>query len=472
MLKLKNSYSQLPERFFQRILPQEFKNPSLIKFNDDLAASLGIDLGRIDQKEMDLLFSGQKLFESSDPIALAYAGHQFGHFVPELGDGRAHLLGDINGFDIQLKGSGPTKFSRRGDGLSALGPVIREYIVSEAMYHLGVPTTRALAAVRTGDSIMRESLVPGGIFTRVAPGHIRVGTFQYFQARQDLEALALLLEYSINKYYPEINKLNDQSDKALEFIASVCEAQSTLVANWISLGFIHGVMNTDNFTIGGFTLDFGPCAFVDEYKHDKVFSSIDRNGRYSFENQTEIAQWNILRLAEALLPLIDAKQEIAIKKVQSILQPLLSNFEKKKWIQLSKKLGIKNFKTSDVVLIETFLNYLEEKQLDFTMSFRNLSELHQGDYSSYEKTSELIAFVEKWKERVINVDELNHINPLYIPRNHQVESAIQNAYNGDYKKFDEMVEVSKNPFRVNLELNKYSLPPKASERVQKTFCGT
>lgn len=472
MFKLENSYSKLPERFFQRVSPKNFSDPKLIKFNYELARELGMEVDELSLHELAFLCSGQKLFDGSEPIAMAYAAHQFGHFVPELGDGRAHLLGELKGRDIQLKGSGQTQFSRNGDGLSSLGPVIREYIVSEAMFNLGVPTTRALAAVSTGEKVLREYAEPGGIFTRVAPSHIRVGTFQYFQVRQDIEALEILLDYSINRHYPKILKSKDTSVRALEFLASVCEAQSSLIAKWMSLGFIHGVMNTDNFSIGGFSLDFGPCAFMDEFKNNKVFSSIDRNGRYAYSNQTEIGQWNILRLAETLIPLIDNNQDVAIKKMQKTLEPLLANFDRKKWEHLSMKLGIKNFKQSDIPLIKMFLDFLEIESLDFTMSFRNLPNLYIGESDFFPNTPALDQFLFEWKKRVDDISKLNLINPLYIARNHQVENAIQAALTGDYKIFNEMNEVLTKPFTENSKLNQYSLPPKPEQRVHKTFCGT
>ncbi len=296
MISFNNSYSKLPDIFYERVKPASFSGPKLLMFNEDLAKELKIDFESSTEERLAQVFSGQELLEGSEPLAQAYAAHQFGHFVPQLGDGRAHLLGETQGLDIQLKGSGQTRFSRRGDGRSALGPVVREYIVSEAMHALGVPTTRALAAVLTGEQVYRGEQEPGGVFTRVASSHLRVGTFQYFMAREDKESLRILMNYAIDRHYPDLSSEEDESKKALQFLKEVGKRQAELIAHWMSLGFIHGVMNTDNFSVAGITIDFGPCAFMDEFRENKVFSSIDKNGRYAYSNQIAIGQWNILRL--------------------------------------------------------------------------------------------------------------------------------------------------------------------------------
>lgn len=470
-MKLQNSYLQLPENFYQEIKPTSFSNASLIKFNDELAKEIGLEISDQDKEELVAYFSGQKLIEGSRPAALAYAAHQFGHFVPQLGDGRAHLLGDSNGFDLQLKGSGQTAFSRRGDGRSALGPVIREYIVSEAMHALGVKTTRALAAVRTNEKVYREYDEPGGVFTRVAPGHIRVGTFQYFAAREDSESLELLLNYATQKYYPSLKDL-DLKQKALDFLVEVTMAQADLVASWMSLGFIHGVMNTDNFTVGGFTLDYGPCAFMDEYKFYKVFSSIDRNARYAYGNQIPIAQWNILRLAECLIPFIDKDDEKAVALIEKELEAPMELFIQRRWEKMAKKFGLKFSGDKERKCMQQFLDYLETNSLDFTLSFRELKNFLEGKEHNLTVTKELEEFQNSWNECESDTSYLDQVNPLYIPRNHMVEKAIQAVNKGDDELFHTMVEVLKNPYTKQDEFHYFAQAPLASERVTKTFCGT
>ncbi len=472
MINFKNTYSKLPERFFERVNPAKFKNPSLISFNYKLAYELGINADGVSEDELALIFSGQKILDGMESISTAYAAHQFGHFVPQLGDGRAHLLGEVNGFDIQLKGSGQSRFSRNGDGRSALGPVIREYLVSEAMFYLGVPTTRALCAVTSGEDVYRSEVEPGGIFTRIAPSHIRVGTFQYFASRNDLEGLKILLDYSIKRHYPELNEIEDESLKSLKFIQAVAEAQAKLVSKWMALGFIHGVMNTDNFSIAGFTIDFGPCAFMDEYKENKVFSSIDRNARYAYNNQINIAQWNLLRLAECLLPLIDNDNDISISKVEEMFPAISKKFEKEYLKSMGEKFGINNPIETDKIIITEFLNYLEEEELDFTLGYRKIKDLYNGDTSFYPNVFKLEKFLEIWKTRVSDVSNLDLINPLYIPRNHQIERAIVKARKGDYKIFNDLKELLQNPFTENIQYSEYAIPPKPEERVTQTFCGT
>lgn len=466
----KNSYTGLPERFYARVKPESFKSPSLMMFNRELADDLNSELNKLSDDELAMIFSGQEFLEGSDPIAQAYAGFQFGHPNPQLGDGRAHLLGQIAGQDIQLKGSGRTPFSRRGDGRSALGPVIREYIVSEAMNALGIPTTRALAAVRTGEHVLRQfGKEPGGVFTRVANSHLRVGTFQYFSMREDFEGLEKLLDYTIKLHYPH---LENDSDKALKLLIELTKKQSELIAHWTSVGFIHGVMNTDNFSVAGITIDFGPCAFLDEFNYNKVFSSIDERGRYSFFNQLPIAQWNLLRFADTLLPFIHSDQEKAIKMVQESLTPEFDSMETNRWIYLAKKIGITNYTDADQVLIQSFLDYLEKEKLDFTLSFRNLPELYNNQSNFYPETAELIQFKEQWKNRVTDVSELNSINPLYIPRNHQIKLAIDESYEGNNERFFQLVELLKNPYMTNEKLDHFKIPPMIGERVKQTFCGT
>lgn len=470
--KLENTYAELPDSFYAKVLPANFKDPRLIIFNHELADQLGFNFENFTEQDLANIFSGQTLLEGSTPIAQAYAGFQFGHPNPQLGDGRAHLLGEKSGHDIQLKGSGQTPFSRRGDGRSALGPVLREYIVSEAMHTLGVPTTRALCAVTTGEEVLRQfGSEPGGVFTRVASSHIRVGTFQYFSFKNDIESILKLLDYTVQRHYPGLGNLSPK-EKSIGLIKALIHKQSDLIAKWSALGFIHGVMNTDNFSVAGISIDFGPCAFMDEFKFHKVFSSIDQQGRYSYFNQVPIAQWNILRLADCLLPLIDDEVEKAAKIVEDEIKELMPLFHEKRIRAFGEKLGIIDYQPEDENLIINFLNYLENHSLDFTLAFRNLPNLYNGDFNFYPDDPELFNFLDNWKTRVKIVDNLNEINPLYIPRNHQIEKAIELAYTGDFSHFHKLHEVLKNPFNEQKAAEEFSLSPTKEERVYQTFCGT
>ncbi|MBD64748.1 MAG: hypothetical protein CME62_06050 [Halobacteriovoraceae bacterium] len=471
-INFNNTYSSLPEQFYERINPEHFAAPKLIVFNQKLATELNIGWQETTDQELAEIFSGNKILPGSEPLAQAYAGFQFGNLVPQLGDGRAHLLGEVAGFDIQLKGSGQTRFSRRGDGRSALGPVLREYIVSEAMHVLGVPTTRSLCAVSTGEEVYRQDgPEPGGILTRVAKSHIRVGTFQYFAFKNDLESLEALLNYTIDRHYPELAAKN-KKDQALGLIDKLIELQSDLIAQWTSLGFIHGVMNTDNFSMAGITIDYGPCAFLDEFKFDKVFSSIDRHGRYSFFNQVPIAKWNIFRLAECFIPFIDENTDQAIALLEKNLGEPLEFFDFKRMKALAKKMGISDYQTSDEKLVTQFLEYLEKESLDFTLAFRELKNLYHSPSDFFPKSQEFDEFQSLWKNRVKNVDELDQINPLYIPRNHLIQKAIDEAYTGNFDFFHRLNEVLTHPFSEKTECEEFALPPKPSERVYQTFCGT
>lgn len=472
MFKLENSYLKLPEKFYQKVKPARFVLPKLVSFNYALAGEVGLDLQGLKADELVQVFSGQTLAENSCPIALAYAGFQFGHPVPQLGDGRAHLLGESSGFDIQLKGSGRTPFSRGGDGKSALGPVLREYIVSEAMHHLGVPTTRALCALRSGEDVLRQDgSEPGGIFTRVAESHIRVGTFQYFSFKEDYESVEILLNYTVERHYPELKDL-PTGQKALGLVKVLTDKQSSLISKWSGLGFIHGVMNTDNFSLAGITIDYGPCAFMDEFSFQKVFSSIDVQGRYSFFNQVAVAKWNLLRFAESLLPLINNQSEKAISLIEEEVVPLFEAFEQKRFRVFAKKLGLTPFQNSDEKIVIQFLKYLEDNALDFTRSFYHLPDLFAGDESFYKQGTELTNFVEVWKKRVVTLPDLQLINPLYIPRNHLVQKAIDNAYNGDDTYFHSLNQVLRRPFEKQNGVEEFAAPAKAHERVYQTFCGT
>ncbi|MFA7554015.1 MAG: YdiU family protein [Spongiibacteraceae bacterium] len=487
MLNFDNSYSRLPERFFAKVNPEQFSKPELIAFNRELAKdTLGLDLESLSDEALADLFTGQMIPEGATPIAMAYAGHQFGNFSHQLGDGRAILLGEIvspqgQRFDIQLKGAGRTPFSRGGDGKAALGPVIREYILSEAMHALGVPTTRALAATTTGDKILREQILPGGVVTRVAASHIRVGTFEFFSARSDFDALETLANYCINRHYPFIAMpADDDADSAfniyLEFLQAVAHAQACMVAKWMSLGFIHGVMNTDNMSISGETIDYGPCAFMDNYAADRVFSSIDRQGRYAYNNQIPIAKWNLIRLANCLLPLIHEDEAQAVKMTQESLDSYFDIYEQE-WLEaMTKKIGIFKPMEEDRKLIDLWLNLLAAEDLDFSLSFRALSDPH----SELKNNPRLESFYTAWQERLNNqtqdfdesIELMNSVNPVFIPRNHQVERAIEAALQGDFSVFNEMNECLKSPYQEQPRFAAYRLAPKPEERVAATFCGT
>ena len=487
MINFDNTYINLPTNFYHKSYSQKFKNPKLIAYNKDLADELGIDLSSLSEKDLAQIFSGQLTPEGAQPIALAYAGHQFGHFVPQLGDGRALLLGEVlnsdnQRFDIQLKGSGPTYYSRRGDGLSSLGPVIREYILSEAMSYLGVPTTRSLAAVETGEEVYRQEVLPGGVFTRVASSHIRVGTFQFFAAQGDFESIRELADYTINRHYSYLLTQHSNRNIYLRFIEEVAEKQSHLVSKWMSLGFIHGVMNTDNMSIVGETLDFGPCAFMDNYSYSKVFSSIDAQGRYAYNNQTSVAKWNLYRFAECLVPLVDSNIDKAIKLIEETVNGLTHIYNEKTVNQLIKKIGLFEIINTekDEELVLTFLEYLQENELDFTLSFRKLSLSICDPEVTFLKTDLYEKFEVVWRQRleiqgktnteVVNL--MNSVNPVFIPRNHQVENAIKAALNGDYSIFNEMNECLKKPFKDRERFNKFKKAPLPEEEVNATFCGT
>ncbi len=472
MTPFQHSYAELPEHFFAVAEPAGFTAPELIAWNAPLAAELGIEALGEDPGQLAAWFSGSEPVPGARPIAQAYAGHQFGQFTPQLGDGRAALLGEVvdaqdRRWDIQLKGGGRTPFSRGGDGKSSLGPVIREYLLSEAMYALGVPTTRALAAVATGEKVFRNHLEPGGVFTRVASSHVRIGTFAYFAARNDREAVQTLADYVIQRHYPQAA---GQPKPMLALYKAVIERQAALVAHWMSLGFIHGVMNTDNTSLSGETIDYGPCAFMDEYRFGKVFSSIDRGGRYAYGNQPSILHWNLARLAECLL-LVDEDLEAFQQALNSVPDRFGTHFEPR----MRAKLGLTGVHDGDQALLEQFLEHLETNELDFTLSFRALGErVHASD------TSRFGEWETRWRERlekqVGDADEvrarLNAVNPLYIPRNHQVERAIQAAFQGDYSVFHELNEVLKRPFDEQDSFAAYAQAPQPEERITATFCGT
>ena len=481
-MKLSNSYIGLPEEFYQQINPTPVKSPSLLIFNDELANSLNIELTEDDKLNF---FSGNKIPKDSIPVALNYSGHQFGNFVHQLGDGRAILLGEVRNknesYDIQLKGSGQTKFSRQGDGRSALGPVLREYILSEAMYHLGIPTTRSLAAVATGEHVVRDSFEPGGILTRVAKSHLRVGTFEYFASRQQWEDLKLLADFAIQKHFPEIRETDNHY---LELLKKVASNQSILIANWMSVGFIHGVMNTDNFTISGETIDYGPCAFLDEYHPGKVFSSIDQSGRYAYGNQPSISSWNLASLAGCLIAFIDKDSDKANELATEVLENYSIDTNQRILDLMCKKIGLDGSKKNNQEILRNLLKLMMDNESDFTITFRSLSDilLNNSDnfLAQFHQKNEVSGWINNWKSALNlenkNVGEiisnLNNTNPMYIPRNHQVQKAIEESYLGNLKVLEEMLEVLKNPFQENVSLSHYSEAPSEQQRVTQTFCGT
>ena len=480
MIPFSNTYSQLPERFYERVIPTAAPNPTLIEVNDELATELGIDPLWLRTEEGLAVLSGQEIAEGSEPLAQAYSGHQFGGFSPQLGDGRACLLGEVIDLskqhkDIQLKGSGRTPFSRNGDGKSALGPVIREYLMSEAMHALGVPTTRALAAVRSGENVAREKPMAGGIFTRVASSHLRIGTFQYYAARKDTEALTTLTNYALERHY---ENRDCDVNPAIALLDNVISAQALLVAKWMSIGFIHGVMNTDNCSISGETIDYGPCAFMDDFHPGCVFSAIDRDARYAWGNQASIAHWNLTRLAEALLPIIDSDEAKATELVKLSLDNFSNQFIAHYNKMYKAKFGLKEETPSE--FIQESLSLLADQQVDYTLFFRKLTQLAHKEIEISNLTElfldEQVAidWINQWQSHTDTekISAMRESNPILIPRNHQVEAAIQQAYQGDYKHFHKLHKAWKLPFLDDARLQELEKPPLPQERVTQTFCGT
>ncbi len=483
-----NSYARLPERFFKRLPPTPVAAPQLIRVNETLAAQLGLDAHRLASPDGVAVLAGNRVPEGADPIATAYAGHQFGGFVPQLGDGRAILLGEVIGrdakrYDIQLKGAGPTPFSRRGDGRAALGPVLREYIVSEAMAALGIPTTRALAAVLTGEYVLRDTMLPGAVLTRVASSHIRVGTFQYFAVRRDVEALRVLVDYVIARHYPVVASA---ANPYRSFLDAVVARQARLVARWLLVGFIHGVMNTDNMSIAGETIDYGPCAFMDSYHPATVYSSIDQTGRYAYANQPPIAQWNLIRLAETLLPLLAQDEASAVVQAQEAINAFGSIFEAAYASGLCAKIGLPGSEPQDIEIAEDLLNRMACSSADFTLTFRGLAAASlgpDGDQGVGRFFSDPSAFDEwarRWRARLADAaranstaEALRRVNPAFIPRNHQIQQAIAAAVNhGDLAPFNRLLAVLARPFDDQPDNADFAAPPLPEEVVTETFCGT
>jgi uncharacterized protein YdiU (UPF0061 family) len=489
-LPFDNTYVRLGERFYTRQLPDPVPAPELIRVNRALASYLGIDPDWLESATGAGFIAGNFIPGNADPIATVYAGHQFGGWVPQLGDGRAILLGEVVAsdgvrHDIQLKGSGRTPYSRGGDGRAPLGPVLREYIVSEAMAALGVPTTRALGAVTTGQHVFREGRLPGAVLARVAQSHIRIGTFQYFASEQDLEALQLLVGHVIERHYP---RSAEADDPLLAMLAGVVERQASLIAQWQLLGFIHGVMNTDNMLLSGETIDYGPCAFMDGFDNDTVFSSIDHAGRYAYRNQAHIAHWNLARLVQALLPLLDDDQEKAIAKGQQIIDVFPGLVQAAYRDGMYRKLGLTGDEPGDMALLQDLIELMQQHGSDFTLTFRRLAELAGPDDKAGNSVSPFFqlgpafdAWLERWGARFardatetpIRHKAMYAANPVFIPRNHLVEEAIVAAETRqDFGPFHALVEVLAQPFSFDAALERYAKPPLPGQEVRQTFCGT
>ena len=484
-----NSYARLPEHLFARLSPTPVARPRLIIFNESLASELAIDTRGLERDELAAVFAGNLISPGAEPIAMAYAGHQFGNFVPQLGDGRAILLGEVvdcNGErrDIQLKGAGRTPFSRRGDGRAALGPVLREYLISEAMHALGIPTTRALAAVSTGETVFRDRQLPGAVLTRVASSHIRIGTFQYFAARGDMEDVEHLSGYVIDRHFPEARA---SERPILALLQIVVERQALLVARWMHVGFIHGVMNTDNTALSGETIDFGPCAFMDFYDPATTFSAIDELGRYAYGNQPTIAQWNLARFAETLLPLLDPNPERAVELANEAISAFTSRFQEHWLAGMRDKLGLSSNEEGDLELAHTLLRAMHENAADFTLTFRRLCDAAADEKADanvralFANPTAYDSWVARWRSRLIaeklepaaRAQAMRTFNPAFIPRNHRVEQALGAAIEyGDFSPFAELLTVLSRPYEDRADFADYANPPHADERVSRTFCGT
>ena len=469
-----NSYAEELHEISEKCPPEGFKHAEMILKNYSLAEELGFDKDYVDSSDCLDIFAGNKLLQNSIPIAQAYSGHQFGHFNPQLGDGRAILLGEINKMDIQLKGIGQTPYSRRGDGRSALSPVLREYVISEFMHALKIPTTRSLFALKTNEDVLRETVLPGGILTRVAKSHIRIGTFEYARTKNN-KVLKTLADYSIDRHYPDLEQTDN---KYLSFFAAVCDKQASLISKWMGLGFVHGVMNTDNMTISGETIDYGPCAFMNTYDPKTVFSSIDHNGRYSYQNQPAIVIWNLAKFAETLIPLVDEDEEISVKKLTEVLQLAMPSYQEYFYKEFGEKLGLENIDNDNSKIIDDYLKILHSESIDFTLSFRNLAKIIDQSLtiedSVFNKSKDFSVWCRSWKKEinVANVsNQMNLKNPCYIPRNHIVEDALINAVNGDMKEINLIAELLKDPFTEKNGFEKYTLAPSSNEPYI-TYCGT
>jgi protein adenylyltransferase len=488
LFRFDNSYARLPDRFYAKLPPTPVAAPRLIRLNTPLARELGLDPDELATPAGVDFLVGNRVPEGAEPLAMAYAGHQFGHWVPRLGDGRAVLLGEVVGADgrrkdIQLKGAGPTPFSRMGDGRAALGPVLREFIVSEAMAALGIPTTRALAAVATGEPVFRESVLPGAVLTRIASSHIRVGTFQYFAARDDTEALSHLVDHVIERHYPD---LKGRPERARELIVAVAGRQAGLVARWLHVGFIHGVMNTDNMSIAGETIDYGPCAFMDVYHPRKVFSSIDQAGRYAYSNQPSIAYWNLACFAQSLFALLAEDDETAAAVAKDAISVFAERFDAAWLTGMRIKLGLTEPRDDDAELAGAFLDCMARSGTDFTHTFRALcnaarsSEALTEERGSPLSAHEFADWLARWRARLASENAspdvrdraMRSANPAVIPRNHRVEEAIAAAMDGHFAPFERLLEAVAEPYADRPEFAEYTQAPRPDEVVKQTFCGT
>jgi len=475
-----NSYSRLPKIFKEDVNPVPVNSPELLILNKELAIKLDLDFSDTNNDNLSKIFSGNLLPEGSNSIAQAYAGHQFGNFTM-LGDGRAVLIGEhltknSERFDIQFKGSGRTPFSRSGDGRAVLGPMLREYIISEAMHSLKIPTTRSLAVVKTGEDVVREQISKGAILTRVALGHLRVGTFQYIAAKQNINDLEILINYTIEKYYPNIKS---SKNKALDLLNVLIEKQTQLVIDWMRVGFIHGVMNTDNMSISGETIDYGPCAFMDSYDPKTVFSSIDQLGRYAYDNQPKIIKWNLTRFAECLIPLISKNEDEAIKLARAALDKFEQNYETK-WLNMMRdKLGLYGEDKDDKNIIVELLDWMQKNKADYTNTFIFLMNKTIENSEAY-NDADFDLWKIKWVKRLTmsnnshdkSIELMHSTNPMVIPRNHKIEEALTLANNGDLTLFNKLVRILKNPYLANNNDLEFMSPAPHSDKKYQTFCGT
>ena len=487
LIEFDNSYAEKLSGFYVDWKAARVPEPELICFNKELAELLGLELSKIDDKQLAQIFAGNEVPAGAHTLAQVYAGHQFGGFSPQLGDGRALLIGETLGKDgirrdIQLKGSGPTPFSRNGDGKAAIGPVLREYLMAEAMHALGIPTTRALAAVTTGEEVFREAPLPGAILTRVASSHVRVGTFQFFASRGEMDKVKQLADYVIWRHYPELTELNTIY---VDLLKTVGDKQAKLIAQWMTNGFIHGVMNTDNMTLSGETIDYGPCAFMDHYDPNTVFSSIDEYGRYAYNNQPVLAQWNLARFAECLLPLLNEDQDKALEEAKAIIEGFTETYDMYWTRFMRQKLGLVNEEAEDLALARTFLETMQGQQVDFTLAFRYLGSAIRGEENKlrdlYQATTLLDPWLKQWHDRICRDTELlsekraeamDNVNPLYIPRNHRVEEVLKAAQEGDMQPFNAFYEILQSPFDHVDGQDIYTLPAPSGQKPHITFCGT
>lgn len=479
-IQLESTYTKLPGVFYSKLYPTPVRQPEIVIFNERLADEIGLDFSGMSVEERTQLLSGNLVPEGSVPFAQAYAGHQFGNFTM-LGDGRALVLGEHltpsgQRLDLQFKGSGRTPYSRGGDGRAALGPMLREYILSEAMHGLGIPTTRSLAVLTTGEMVMRKNELPGAILTRIASSHLRVGTFEFASLHEDKAITQALLDYLINRHFPAVKEKENQ---ALALLEAAVEQQADLITHWMRVGFIHGVMNTDNMALSGETIDYGPCAFMDVFAPDTVFSSIDNKGRYAYANQPFIAQWNLARLAESLLPLMHDEREDAVGMAEDSLNAFEQVYKTKWLTMMGSKLGLVQAEEGDEKLVTDMLDWMHENKTDFNNTFRDLRNGELPDEEPY-ATQSFQAWNARWQARIKKEEQdlessfalMRSVNPAVIPRNHKVEEALQAGEEGNLEPFHELLKALENPYEDGDHLQPYQTPPKPEEKVLQTFCGT